>query len=124
MRFISEGSDVASLLSASDIFCQPNTRPEPFGIAFVEALYAGLPVVTMAHGGAAEIVDTSCGVLLEPGDVAGLARTLRCLIVDSALRAQYGVTAVERASAIANPLAQIGLLKRSLQQVDDAGTSS
>ena len=124
VRFISEGSDVARLLSGSDIFCQPNIRPEPFGIAFVEALYAGLPVVTMAHGGAAEIVDTSCGVLLEPGDVAGLARALRCLIADSTLRAQYGVRAVERASAIANPLVQMGLLKRSLQRVDDVGTSS
>jgi glycosyltransferase involved in cell wall biosynthesis len=29
------------LLAAADIYCQPNLDPEPFGIAFVEALAAG-----------------------------------------------------------------------------------
>ena len=34
------------------MFCQPNASPEPFGIVLVEALAAGLPVVTAASGGA------------------------------------------------------------------------
>ena len=52
-----------SLMAAADVFCQPNAGPEPFGIVLVEALYAGLPVVTSGFGGAAEIVDQTCGVL-------------------------------------------------------------
>ena len=38
------------LLAAADIHCQPNTGPEPFGITFVEGLYAGLPVVSTRMG--------------------------------------------------------------------------
>jgi glycosyltransferase involved in cell wall biosynthesis len=45
VRFVGQRSDVPRLLAAADIFCQPNSGPEPFGIVFVEALYAGLPVV-------------------------------------------------------------------------------
>ena len=68
MRFLGQREDVPRLMAAADVFCQPNTGPEPFGIVLVEALYAGLPVVTSGFGGAAEIVDQTCGVLTAPGD--------------------------------------------------------
>src|SRR2546426_1195229 len=48
VKFLGQRSDVPALLSAADIYCQPNVRPDAFGIAFVEALAAGLPVVTTA----------------------------------------------------------------------------
>ena len=48
VRFLGERRDVAACMHAADIHCQPNTAPEPFGLVFVEALYAGLPVVTTA----------------------------------------------------------------------------
>src|SRR5262249_23255181 len=41
LRFLGQRSDVPQLLAAADIFCQPNQTPEPFGISFVEALWAG-----------------------------------------------------------------------------------
>ena len=44
--FLGQRSDVPQLLLAADIQCQPNLGPEPFGIAFIEAMQAGLPVVT------------------------------------------------------------------------------
>jgi hypothetical protein len=64
VRFIGERSDVGRLLAAASVHCQANLRPEPFGIALVEALAVGLPVVTVAMGGALEIVDESCGMLI------------------------------------------------------------
>ena len=64
------------VLGAADIFCQLNASPEPFGIVLVEALAAGLPVVTAASGGACEVVDESCGELVAPGDSRALARVL------------------------------------------------
>ena len=57
------------LLAAADVFCQPNSGPEPFGIVFVEALYAGLPVIATAIGGAQEIVDAAC---MRSGDAGAL----------------------------------------------------
>ena len=76
VTFLGQRSDVPRLLVAADVHCQPNTGPEPFGVAFVEALAAGLPVVTTAMGGALEIVDDTCGVLAPPGDAAALAAAL------------------------------------------------
>ena len=67
MRWLGQRRDVPELLAAADIYCQPNVGAEPFGIVFVEALYTGLPVVTTALGGALEIIDASCGVLVPPG---------------------------------------------------------
>ena len=76
VRFLGQRADVSRLMAAADVFCQPNSGPEPFGIVLVEALYAGLAVVTSAFGGAVEIVDATCGELTAPGDpqsVAGCA---------------------------------------------------
>ena len=52
VRFLGQRDDVPSLLVAADVHCQPNTGPEPFGVAFIEALAAGLPVVTVDLGAA------------------------------------------------------------------------
>src|SRR5207245_2332412 len=62
VRFLGERTDVARLLGAADVYCQPNTEPESFGLAVVEALLAGLPVVTTGAGGLVEIVDDTCAL--------------------------------------------------------------
>lgn len=90
VRFLGQRADVPALLAAADIHCQPNTGPEPFGIALVEALSAGLPVVTSSIGAAPEIVDDSCGVLVPPGDARSLAAALRELIESPELRVRLG----------------------------------
>jgi len=73
VRFLGERTDTSALYAAADLYCQPNTQPDSYGLTFVEALSAGLPVITSAIGGATEIVDASCGVLVPPGDPAALA---------------------------------------------------
>jgi GT2 family glycosyltransferase len=55
---------------------------EPFGLALVEALACGRPVVAPAAGGPLEIVDATCGRLYPPGDAAAAARALRAVIDD------------------------------------------
>jgi glycosyltransferase involved in cell wall biosynthesis len=107
VRFAGERRDVARLLAAADIHCQPNTRPEAFGVAFVEALAAGLPVVTTAMGGALEIVDNSCGILVEAADPAALAAALNRLIIDRAFRAALASAAPARARALCDPQTQV-----------------
>jgi glycosyltransferase involved in cell wall biosynthesis len=90
VRFAGERRDVAAILRAADIYCQPNVGPEAFGISLVEAPAAGLPIVTSALGGALEIVDERCGLLVAPHDAGALTEALRRLLSDDGLRARLG----------------------------------
>jgi glycosyltransferase involved in cell wall biosynthesis len=112
VRFPGQRNDVQRLLAAADIFCQPNTGPEPFGIAFVEALYARLPVLTTAIGGACEVLDESCGVLVPAGDAQALAASLRRLLSDKTLRLDLGSAGPARALRICDPATQMSKLQR------------
>jgi glycosyltransferase involved in cell wall biosynthesis len=111
VRFLGERNDVPDLMAAADIFCQPNTQPEPFGIVFAEALAARVPVVTTAMGGAVEIVN-GCGVLVDEPAAAPLAAALQRLIDDPALRASLGAGGPAHAARLTDPAAR-------LRQLDD-----
>lgn len=115
VRFLGTRSDVSGLLAAADIFCHPNTYPpEPFGIAFVEALQAGLPVVTSAMGGALEIVSEQCGFLVPPDDNMALVDALRRLLTEDRLRKEMSVSARARGEAFKASV-QIPLLNAALR---------
>lgn len=107
VKFLGQRTDVPRLLVSADIHCQPNTGPEPFGIAFVEALAAGLPVVTTAMGGALEIVDDTCGVLVPPGDTTGLAGALGRLVTEPGERRRLGAGGPTRAGLLCDPTVAI-----------------
>lgn len=111
VRFLGQRNDVPALMAAADVFCQPNLGPEPFGIVFVEAMHASLPVVATAIGGAREIVDPSCGVLVPPEDPAALADALRRLMEDPALRARLGAAGPAHARALCDPDRQVRRLR-------------
>jgi glycosyltransferase involved in cell wall biosynthesis len=113
--FLGTRNDVPELLAAADIFCHPNIYPpEPFGIAIVEALQAGLPVVTSAMGGAMEIVSEQCGFLVSPDDNVALADALRRLLTEDRLRQQMSVSARARGELF-RPGLQIPLLNAALK---------
>jgi glycosyltransferase involved in cell wall biosynthesis len=111
VKFLGHRSDVPQLLSAADIFCQPNLKPEPFGIVYIESLWASRPVVTTDMGGAAEIIDESCGVLVEPDNPASLAESLRRLIESPELRGRLGKAGAAKARQLCDPAAQMNKLK-------------
>jgi len=117
VTFMGQRSDVPDLLAAADVFCQPNLEPEPFGISFVEALAAGLPVVTSAMGGALEIVDSTCGALVSAGDSTALAAELSRLIGDAGRREELGRCAPERARRLCDPAAQMKRIANVLRSV-------
>jgi glycosyltransferase involved in cell wall biosynthesis len=103
VRFLGQRSDVARLMASADVYVQPNVEPEQFGRALVEAMAAGLPVITTAMGGPLEYVAPSCGFLLPPGDPVTLREHLRELIVRPELRAALGSAGPGRARAFCNP---------------------
>lgn len=90
---------VAGLYEAADVFVLPSVR-EPYGTVYGEAMAAGLAVVGWRAGNLPHLAEHEReGLLLEPGDLAGLARALERLADDGALRGRLGDAARRRALA-------------------------
>jgi glycosyltransferase involved in cell wall biosynthesis len=89
------------------LHCRPD---EPFGIALIEAMAVGVPVVAPASAGPLEIVeDGETGILYEPGDVAAGAAAVLRLLDDPGVARQMGLAArarVEKHFALERQLAQ------------------
>ncbi len=116
VHFLGERADVQDLLAAADVFCQPNTAPDAFGLTFVEALAAGIPVVTTRMGGAIEIIDASCGVLVPAEDPAALAGALGRLIGDGACRRALGAAGPARAHLLCDPATRLNDLRKAISR--------
>lgn len=81
-----DGDDVPGCLAASDILVWPAVN-EAYGMVFLEAQAAGLPVVAGRCGGVATVVAHGESGLLTPvGDVAAFAGAVRELIVERSRR--------------------------------------
>lgn len=107
VRFLGHRGDIPDVLGASDIFCQPNEMPEPFGIVFIEALYAGLPVVSTKLGGAEELLADGGGFLVPKGDYQALARTLQTLILNDEMRMNVAASGPPLAAKLCDPTRQL-----------------
>jgi glycosyltransferase involved in cell wall biosynthesis len=80
VHFLGFQTDMPGLMRACDLFVFPS-RYEPFGLVLLEALASGLPVVTVASAGGAEVVTPETGIVLPDCDDAGaLAAALRTLL--------------------------------------------
>jgi len=77
-------ADIPALLASADLFALPSVN-EAFGIVALEARAAGLPIVAMRQGGAAELVEHGHHGLLAADDEE-FAAQLGTLVVDAALR--------------------------------------
>ncbi|HVH52318.1 MAG TPA: glycosyltransferase, partial [Gaiellaceae bacterium] len=81
----------SALLRGSRIFVLPSLWDEPFGIAGLEALAAGIPVVASEVGGIPSWLREGEGGLLVPrGDAAALADAIGRVLDDDALAARLG----------------------------------
>jgi glycosyltransferase involved in cell wall biosynthesis len=90
--------EVADMYRDADVFILPSVR-EPYGTVYGEAMAAGLPVVGWRAGNLPYLADHGReGLLVEPGDVRGLASALRTLAEDDELRTRLGAAARRRAA--------------------------
>jgi N-acetyl-alpha-D-glucosaminyl L-malate synthase BshA len=86
----------ADLLAAADVFLLPS-ETESFGLAALEALSCGVPVVASDVGGVPEVVDDGeTGLLAPVGDVPAMAAAVLSLLRDPARRRAFGARARAR----------------------------
>jgi len=99
VSFLGVRDDVGDLLAAADLCVLPS-RQEGLGVAALEAMAAGRPVVASKVGGLAGAVeDGLCGLLVPPEEPAALAAALARVLGDAALSARLsagGRARVER----------------------------
>ncbi|HEU4505742.1 MAG TPA: glycosyltransferase [Nitrospira sp.] len=82
VRFTGPRRDIPRILPLLDVFVLPSLY-EGFGIAILEAMAAGRPVVATAVGGIPEfVVPGETGLLVEPGNAEALAEAIGCVLRD------------------------------------------
>lgn len=92
-------ADVYDLQRRCDAFVLP-TRFEPFGVAVIEAMHAGLPVVASQHGAIPDMVDDGVtGLLHETDDLDDLTGALLRVVEEPDTAATMGAAGRDRARA-------------------------
>lgn len=71
--------EIVSILQASDIFVLPSLS-ETFGVAYVEALACGLPIIATDCGGPKDIVTPQNGLLIPINDLTALVDSINYII--------------------------------------------
>jgi glycosyltransferase involved in cell wall biosynthesis len=92
VRFLGRVSSekLHSLYLHADVYVQPSLY-EPLGIAILEAMSMGKPIVASRVGGIPELVTSGVeGLLVEPGNAFQLGESIRSLFSDSSLRRKCG----------------------------------
>jgi glycosyltransferase involved in cell wall biosynthesis len=94
---VTDAHELAAILRGADVACS-TSEYESFGLTFVEAMAAGLPVVTTAAGGPTEIIDEGrTGYRLGVDDLDGFVDRVVVLAKDPELRQSLGAAARARA---------------------------
>jgi glycosyltransferase involved in cell wall biosynthesis len=93
------GADLLDFYLDADVFVSPAIHEEGFGLAPVEAMAAGVPVVATRSGAIPEtLVDGESGVLVPRGSVDRLRSALELLLDDEWLRSRMGRAARQAAA--------------------------
>lgn len=95
VHFLGRRTDVPNLLKIADVYVQPS-RWEGFGIATLEAMAAGVPVVVSRVAGLKDVVGDA-GLLFEPGNEWELAEKISALLASQETRREYAVRGQVRA---------------------------
>jgi glycosyltransferase involved in cell wall biosynthesis len=111
------GSYKTTLQSRASVYVLPSYN-EGLPMSVLEAMAAGLPVISTFIGGIPEaVMDGVEGILVKPGDIEALAAALRRLLSDSNLRRQMGEAArlkVENVFSVDRIVPQVEALHREL----------
>jgi len=99
VHFLGYRADVEAIYAALDVLVMPS-RHEGFGIAFIEAMAMGVPVVGTRVVGSVDAVEHDVtGLLVPPDDPAALATAVLRLLEDPELRGRIAAEAQRRVRA-------------------------
>ena len=97
VSFLGYRKDIPQIMRAADIYAHPSKR-EGLGLASLEAMACGLPLVTSNVQGIPDYVENGVtGFMCGPTDVDGFVRHLKTLIADSELCRRISQTNIQRA---------------------------
>lgn len=97
VRFLGRIDSMAELLQATDLFFLPS-QTESFGLAALEAMACGSPVVATRVGGIPEVIEDGInGILEPPGSVEAMARRAVDLLRDPVRHRRMAEAALARA---------------------------
>jgi glycosyltransferase involved in cell wall biosynthesis len=117
VRMLGFRDDVDALLPHASAVIVPS-REEPFGLAAIEAMACGVPVVGFAVGGLREVLAGGAGLAVPPKDTEAMAAALANLLSDGAqgrAQAEAGRRAVTaRYSPTAHVAELIAIYRRAL----------
>lgn len=83
------GANKIKLLNKSDFYVLPSYA-EGLPISILEAMSYSLPILSTPVGGIPEVVDSTNGIIVQPGDVDALTSALKTMITDKQMRQSMG----------------------------------
>jgi glycosyltransferase involved in cell wall biosynthesis len=109
-------AEMPGVYAASDVVILPSVCREGFGLVILEALASERPVIASSTGGLVETVNEQNGILVPPGDEAGLEAAMRTLAIDHDLRRRLGIAARQQARCFSweNAARQLDNIYRSI----------
>jgi N-acetyl-alpha-D-glucosaminyl L-malate synthase BshA len=121
VEFVGEQQDLVPWLSSADLFLLPSAQ-ESFGLAAVEAMACGVPVVATRVGGIPEVIaDGRTGLLCAPEDVDGMARAILSLLANPSRRGEMGAAAAADVRARFSARAIVPQYERFYEEVLGGG---
>jgi glycosyltransferase involved in cell wall biosynthesis len=120
VRFMEPSPDVMQFMAAADVYAGPSIH-DAFSMPPLEAMACGLPVITSAQAGVAQLISNGCDgfVLDNARDSLGLAAMLRELYEKPELRCSMGQRAAKTAGALTwerNAQETLAFLMEALQR--------
>src|ERR1700723_360323 len=93
IKLLGRVDDPREILWASDLFAMPSLK-EGLGVAVLEAMASGLPVIACDVGGLREVVeDGRSGIVVPPANARAIASAIERLADSAELRSQMGAAA-------------------------------
>lgn len=112
ISFLGEVEEMSSIYQDADLLILTSDHEGTPNVV-LEAMAYGLPVVATSVGGVPEIVNSDCGILVNPGDLEGLIQATSTLILDADLRKRLG----RSGRAFVSENHSFGYLRQRLGQV-------